>query len=125
MESKSRAVNFFLSVYIHFIQRGYGANKTLHLQHQFNFKFAGADREAYIWQHPGEALLAHADDLVLVAEDDNDEEDIILARYLKGGGSGGWKGKGGLLIREGGGREWELMVILTVLALLVSRRREQ
>jgi len=48
-----------------------------------------------------------------------------LAQYLKNGGGHRWKTKGGLLVREGGDRDWELVVILTAVALLITRRREQ
>jgi hypothetical protein len=99
--------------------------------HSFEFVFGGENgkgkREAYVWRHPGEKLLSNRDDLELVTTcgEEDGEEEVVLAQYLKGGGSHGWKSKGGLLIREGGGRSWELVVILTVLALVVSRRREQ
>lgn len=92
-------------------------------QHQFQFIWAEGKRENYVWRHPGEMLLANRDDMELVTDDD--ESEVVLAKFLKGGGSGGWKSKGALLIREGGGHDWELMVILTSMALIVTRRREQ
>ena len=54
-----------------------------------------------------------------------EEEDEVLAVYEAKGGEHGWKSKGRLLIKEGGGEQWELMVILTAMALIVSKRREQ
>lgn len=94
-------------------------------RHQFQFMFAGGKRETFVWRHPGEKLLSNRDDLELVTcGEEDDEEEVVLAQYLKSGG-GGWKSRGRLMVREGGGRDWELMVVLTVVALVVSRRREQ
>lgn len=97
--------------------------KGFRSQHSFKFAYAEGSREKYIWRHPGETLLSNRDDLELVTDDD--EEVVVLAKYLKSGGAGGWKGKGSLLIRAGGSTHWELMVVLSAMALVVSRRREQ
>jgi hypothetical protein len=71
-------------------------------------------------------LAENRDDLELLVEDEErEDEDEVLAVYEAKGGEHGWKSKGRLLIKEGGGEQWELMVILTAMALIVSKRREQ
>jgi len=95
-------------------------------RHQFEFEFAGKERDLFVWRHRGKDLSENRDDLELVLEDDErEEEDEILAIYEAKGGEHGWKSKGRLLVKEGGGEKWELMVVLTVMALIVSKRREQ
>jgi len=95
-------------------------------RHQFHFNRGGKGRENFVWRHRGENLAENRDDLELVFEDEEgEEEDEVLAQYERNGGAHGWKSKGRLLIREGGGEQWELMVILTLAALIVSKRREQ
>ncbi|KAE9380817.1 hypothetical protein N431DRAFT_433056 [Stipitochalara longipes BDJ] len=95
-------------------------------RHQFEFEFAGRERDVFMWRHRGRDLSENRDDLELVLEDEErEEEDEVLAVYEAKGGEHGWKSKGRLLVKEGGGEKWELMVILTVLALIVSKRREQ
>ena len=94
-------------------------------RHQFHFVFGGnekARRQTFVWRHPGENLAENRDDLELTVDNGDDEEELLLAQYVKGHG---WKGKTRLLVREGGGEKWELMVVLTVMALVVSKRREQ
>jgi len=75
-----------------------------------------------VWRHPGQSLAENRDDLELVLDPGDDEEEVLLAQYLKGHG---WKGKTILRVREGGGEKWEIMVVLTLLALLVTKNREQ
>jgi len=95
-------------------------------RHQFHFTFGKRKRQTFVWRHKGERLNENRDDLELALEDeDGEEEDEILAQYEKNGGAHTWKSKGRLILREGGGEQWELMVILTVMALIVSKRREQ
>ena len=95
-------------------------------RHQFHFNRGSKGRQNFIWRHRGENLAENRDDLELAFEDgEREEEDEILAQYEKNGGAHGWKSKGRLLIREGGGEQWELMVVLTLAALLISKRREQ
>jgi len=95
-------------------------------RHQFHFNRGAKGRQTFVWRHRGENLAENRDDLELAFEgEESEEEDEIFAQYEKSGGAHGWKSKGRLLIREGGGEQWELMVILTLSALVVSKRREQ
>jgi hypothetical protein len=95
-------------------------------RHQFEFAFGGRERDVFLWRHRGRDLAENRDDLELLVEDEErEEEDEVLAVYEAKGGEHGWKSKGRLLIKEGGGEQWELMVILTAMALIVSKRREQ
>jgi len=95
-------------------------------RHQFEFERGGRKRDVFLWRHRGRDLSENRDDLELVLEDEErEEEDEVLAVYEAKGGDRGWKGKGRLLVKEGGGEKWELMVLLTVMALIVSKRREQ
>jgi hypothetical protein len=91
-------------------------------RHAFHFSFGGKERQEFVWRHPGQSLADNRDDLELVLDPGFDEEEVLMAQYLKGHG---WKGKTILRVREGGGEKWELMVVLTLLALLVSKNREQ
>jgi len=91
-------------------------------RHAFHFSFGGKERQEFVWRHPGQSLAEKRDDLELVLDPGNDEEEVLMAQYLKGHG---WKGKTILRVREGGGEKWELMVVLTLLALLVTKNREQ
>jgi hypothetical protein len=91
-------------------------------RHAFHFSFAGKERQEFVWRHPGQSLNENRDDLELVLDPGDDEEEVLMAQYLKGHG---WKGKTVLRVREGGGEKWELMVVLTLLALLVTKNREQ
>jgi hypothetical protein len=95
-------------------------------RHKFSFTYGSRQRQTFVWRHRGANLAENRDDLELAIEDDErEEEDEILAQYEKSGGAHGWKSKGRLLARGGGGEQWELMVILTLAALIVSKRREQ
>lgn len=95
-------------------------------RHQFEFEFGGRERDVFLWRHRGKDLSENRDDLELILEDEErEEEDEVLAVYEAKGGEHGWKSKGRLLVKEGGGEKWELMVVLTVMALIVSKRREQ
>ena len=79
-----------------------------------------------MWRHRGQVLSENREDLELVIEDpEREEEDEVFAQYERNGGEHGWKSKGHLLLKQGGGEQWELMVILTVMALIVSKNREQ
>jgi hypothetical protein len=91
-------------------------------RHAFHFSFGGKERQQFVWRHPGQSLAENRDDLELVLDPGDDEEEILMAQYLKGHG---WKGKTILRVRGGGGEKWELMVVLTLLALLVTKNREQ
>jgi hypothetical protein len=95
-------------------------------RHQFEFVFGERERDVFLWRHRGRDLAENRDDMELVLEDEErEEEDEVLAIYEAKGGEHGWKSKGRLLIKEGGGEQWELMVVLTAIALIVSKRREQ
>lgn len=95
-------------------------------KHEFEFAFGDRENQIFLWRHRGESLSENRDDLELVAEDEErEEEDEILAVYESKGGDHGWKAKGRLLMRDGGGEKWEFMVVATLTALIVSRRREQ
>jgi hypothetical protein len=99
----------------------------VHPCHKFTYVAANGERKEYVWRHPHEKLLSSREDRELVSVDagEDGEEEVVLAQYLKNGGGHRWKTKGGLLVREGGDRDWELVVILTAVALLITRRREQ
>jgi len=93
-------------------------------RHEFQFIFGKREkRQTFVWRHRGERLSENRDDLELVVDNEDDEEEEVLAQYVKE--SGGWKSKGVLVVREGGGESWEKMVVLTLMALVVSKRREQ
>jgi hypothetical protein len=95
-------------------------------KHEFSFTFGQRERQTFVWRHRGQNLSENREDLELVVEDEErEEEDEVLAQYERNGGEHGWKSKGHLLLKQGGGEQWELMVILTVLALIVSKNREQ
>jgi len=101
-------------------------------RHQFEFSFGGAERETFVWRHKGEkfhdkkGLNENWDDMELVTDRQDDEEELLVAQYLKKDPSyRGWKGRGCLQVRSEGGEEWDRMVILSLMALLVTKRREQ
>ena len=88
-------------------------------RHGFEAEFGDQGVKEFIWRHPGERLSDHPGDMELVKEEN---PDYVLAQYVKAG-THSWKSRGNLLIREGYGEEWELMVILTALALVVVKSR--
>ena len=104
-------------------------------RHQFDFDRGGLGgdegRSRFVWRHPGDSLAINPGDLELVEEEELDEDEdeqegggeLVLAQYLLGGVKGR-KEKGRLLVREGYGSEWELMVLLTGMALAVLKGRE-
>jgi hypothetical protein len=106
-------------------------------RHQFEFDLEGQGesgeeaRRRFVWRHPGDSLAVNPGDLELVEEqeldedEDEDEQDgeLVLAQYLLGGVHGR-KDKGRLLVREGYGSEWEVMVLLTGMALVFLKGRE-
>lgn len=97
-------------------------------RHQFEFSFGGAEREMFVWRHKGEKFhdAGNWDDMELVTDRDDDEEEVLVAQYLKKDPEyRGWKSRSKLQAREGGGEEWERMVMLSLMALLVTKRREQ
>lgn len=74
----------------------------------------------------GKSLNCDWDDLELVTDRNDDEEELLVAQYLKRDPeSRGWKARGCLQLRSEGGVGWERMVLLSLMALLVTRRREQ
>lgn len=80
----------------------------------------------FVWRHKGEKFVGNWDDLELVTDRDDDEEEVLVAQYLKKDSEyRGWKSRGKLQVREEGGEEWERMVVLSLMALLVTKRREQ
>jgi len=104
-------------------------------RHQFEFSFGGAEREMFVWRHKGDkfrdnggvgATNGNWDDMELVTDRDDDEEELLVAQYLKKDPEyRGWKGRGCLQVRSEGGKEWDRMVMLSLMALLVTKRREQ
>jgi hypothetical protein len=95
-------------------------------KHEFSFTFGQRERQTFVWRHRGQVLSENREDLELVIEDpEREEDDEVFAQYERNGGEHGWKSKGHLLLKQGGGEQWELMVILTVMALIVSKNREQ
>jgi hypothetical protein len=102
-------------------------------RHAFSFSFGGGERERFVWRHKGEKFVDNGkslnvdwDDMELVTDRNDDEEELLVAQYLKRDPEyRGWKGRGCLQLRSEGGVEWERMVILSLMALLVTRRREQ
>ena len=74
----------------------------------------------------GKSLNGDWDDLQLVTDRHDDEEELLVAQYLKRDPEyRGWKARGCLQLRSQGGEEWERIVMLSLMALLVTRRREQ
>lgn len=97
-------------------------------RHQFEFSFGRAEREYFVWRHKGDKFhdAGNWDDMELVTDRDDDEEELLVAQFLKKDPEyRGWKSRSKLQIREGGGDEWERMVMLSLMALLVTKRREQ
>ena len=87
-------------------------------RHGFESDF-GDTVGSFLWRHPGERLADHPGDMELVEEE---KPDYVLAQYVKAG-THSWKTRGNMLIRQGYGEAWELMVILTAIALVVVKAR--
>jgi hypothetical protein len=88
-------------------------------RHGFDSEFGEEGVKGFLWRHPGERLSDHPGDMELVEEESPDH---VLAQYVKTG-THSWKSRGNLLVREGYGETWELMVILTAMALVVVKSR--
>ena len=87
-------------------------------RHGFESDFGGTVG-SFLWRHPGEKLADHPGDMELVEEE---KPGHVLAQYVKAG-THPWKTRGNLLIKEGYGEVWELMVVLTAMALVVVKNR--
>jgi hypothetical protein len=91
-----------------------------HATYQFECIFGEEGRKSFIWQRVRSNPFDDQGDLELF-EDGN--PDVILARY-ESVGVFRWKKRGRMLILDGYGNAWELMVLLTGMALVeLSRRR--
>jgi hypothetical protein len=95
-------------------------NKWKHNIHKFESLFGEEGRKTFVWKRTKGNIFDDQGDRVLYEEG---KEDVILAKYI-GVGVFKWKKRGRLYMVEGGGDTWELMVLLTALALIeLSRRR--
>lgn len=95
-------------------------SKWTHSTYQFEFIFGEEGRTSFIWQRVNSNPFDDQGDMKLF---EDGKPDVILARY-EGAGVFRWKKRGRMLILDGHGDAWELMVLLTGLALIeLSRRR--
>jgi hypothetical protein len=95
-------------------------SKWTHSTYQFEFIFGEEGRKSFIWQRVHSNPFDDQGDMELF---EDGKPDVILARYNRFGFFK-WKKRGRILILDGYGDAWELMVLLTGLALVeLSRRR--
>lgn len=91
-----------------------------HSTYQFEFIFGEEGRKSFIWQRAPSNLFDDQGNMELF---EDGKPNVILARYISVGVFK-WKKRGRMLIHDGYGGAWELMVLLTGLALVeLSRRR--
>jgi len=96
------------------------ASKWTHSTYQFEYIFGEEGRKSFIWQRLRPKVFDDQGDMELF---EDGKPDVVLARY-ESVGVFKWKKRGKMLILDGYGDGWELMVLLTGLALVeLSRRR--
>jgi hypothetical protein len=95
-------------------------SKWTHSTYQFEFIFGEEGRKSFIWQRVRSNPFDDQGNMELF---EDGKPGVILAKY-ESVGVFKWKNRGRMFIIDGYGDAWELMVLLTGLALVeLSRRR--
>lgn len=91
-----------------------------HSRYQFESIFGEEGRKPFVWQRVRQNPFDDQGDWELF---EDGKPDAVLARYV-GVGIFRWKKRGRIFIHDGYGAAWQLMVLLTGMALIeLSRRR--